>query len=423
MFKKEVSLLFLLSLLLITSCEESSFVGLEIQPPSDRFDVRSVTDTEVGTSVVTRDSVRSINHTRSLLGEMNDPLFGRSAASFLTQVGISALVDFGTDPVADSLVLYLQITGSYGDKLDPQEISIYELSELIVFDSVYYSNLDPLNMIYDQDLLGSDVYSHTQGDSIIALHITSKDFQDKLIFAPDSAVVSIGAFITYMKGLYVTAACEGETGALFTINLNHSNSRMSLFYRNTDYPDSSFRYDYIINESANRINLFDYDHSTAVFFDVIDQTGTDDTVFYVQGGAGIMGRLDLDHLINWRDSMPVSINSVRLILPVEENDQNADRFPPPARLSLFERGDDGLLYGIFDLALGDAYFGGTYNSQLKQYNLNITNFVQSLVKGKSDRSTIYVGVRDAGTIPNRVVFRNRNHSMGGARLDITYTRH
>lgn len=406
----------------VTSCEESSFIGLEVQPGSDRFSIRSVTDSTIRSSVYKRDSILAINHSRSLLGVFDDPLFGRSMASFITQVGILADIDFGTDPVADSLVLYLRVSGAYGRKTDAQEVRVYEVSEIVDYQTGYYSNLDPEELIYGSALLASHIISPAQDDTLIAVPLTGSDFTEKLLFAPDSATQSLGDFIQYIRGLYVTAGLAGETGALFTINLDHDASGLSLYYRNSDHPDSTFRYDYVINEGANRINLFDYDYSTAVFADEIGVQGTGREVFYVQGGSGILGRLDLENLHAWQDSMPVSINSARLILPADEDDPTAADFPLPAWLTLFEKDDNGNLMGIIDLSLGDEFLGGTYNTELKRYSFNITNFLQAYVKGKR-QGTIFVGVRQAGTNHSRAVLRNFNHPSGGPRLEITYTKH
>jgi hypothetical protein len=186
--------------------------------------------------------------------------------------------------------------------------------------------LTPCERIFDQELLASKTIIRQEGDSMISIPITNSVFQNKLLNAPDSATGSIGAFITFFKGLYVTAEA-GETGAFFMVNLNDAASRLTMYYRNTEFLDSTLQFSYVIQDLANRINLFDYDHSQAVFYPDLGQTGTADTVYYAQGGGGVMGRLDFGQLHTWRDSMPVSINSAKLILPVETADGSLPSFP------------------------------------------------------------------------------------------------
>ncbi|MFO7922104.1 MAG: DUF4270 family protein [Bacteroidales bacterium] len=417
------SALVLFLILFITSCEESSFVGLEIQPESDRFAVNSFTETEIGTSVWKRDSVLAIGHPLSLLGVVDDPVFGRLSSGFLTQAGILETVDFGSSPEAQSMVLYLRVTDKYGTGAGAQNFSVYELQEKIDYEQRYYSNTDPLDFTDISEKVADYTLEPAAGDTIIAIPITSSDLQDKLLNAPDTVMQSLGSFLGYFNGIYVSAGLESGSGAVYSIDLNHGDSKMSLFYTNTDYPDSTLRYDFVINEGANRINIFSHDYSEADFYDILEQPRTGDTVFYVQGAAGVMGRLDFERLQSWRDSMPVSINSARLYLPLYNGDDAAENFPPPARLACFEKDAEGQLSGITDLALGDEYFGGTYNPEQRHYSANITNWVQAYVGGRKESSIVFVGVRESGTNPNRAVLKSGYHPAGGARLEITYTRH
>jgi hypothetical protein len=417
-----ISVLLLFSIFIFTSCEEASFIGLEIQPDTDRFNVNRIVHADINSSVWPRDSIMGSDLSRSLLGEVNDPLFGVSNASFLTQVGISSVNhNFGPDAQPHSLVLYLRLSGTYGDATAPKNINVYELNEVPKFDSVYYSNLDISQKIFPE-LLADFTYSPATGDSIIAIPITNPEFQQKLVNAPDSAKQSISQFITYVKGLYVTASSPGEIGSVNSINLNHNDSRLSLFYTNSEIPDSILRYNYVITADANKVSMFSHDYSTAVFNDLLGQTNISDPLFYSQGAGGVTSRLDFESLHAWRDSMPVSINSARLILPVETNTISAT-FPAPARLTLLEQNAEGTLFTISDITLGDEYFGGVYNEELGQYSFNITNFIQSYIKGRRDGSSLIVSVRDPGIVPNRVVLRGKDHPSGGPRLEITYTNH
>ncbi len=405
-----------------TSCDDSSFVGLEVQPPGDRFVVSSYSDEIISTSVWETDSVFALNQSLSLLGAMDDPLFGRLYASFITQIGVFDAVNLGSDRVADSLILYLYYSGTYGGNYGPQEITVHEITEYIDEQVSYFSNFDVDAIIYESDVLAVHTIDPSEGDTLIAIPITSTRLQEKLLFAPDTATRSMWDFVNYFQGVYVKADAVDSGGSIFNIDLNHPGSKLSLYYRN-DTPDTSFRYDFVINQSLNRVNLFEQDYTTAVFYDDISRTATDDSVFYIQGASGVMGRLDFDFLPAWRDSMPVSINMARLYLPVDQTAVD-EKHPLPARIFLLERDtDDGRLLRIADLLLGDQYFGGSYNSETGYYSLNITNWVQSFVRGNSKDNSLYVGVREPAMTAGRAVFRNSKHSLGGARLEMTYTKH
>jgi hypothetical protein len=417
-----VSLLFLLAFLL-PSCEEPSFIGLEIQPGDDRFRVRTAEDISVSSSLMLRDSVLAIVHPRSLLGILNDPLFGQTKASFMTQTGIQGQINFGTNPVAQALVLQLQYTHVYGDPQTPQEFRVYELNEIIDHEFPYHSNMDATEMISGQQPLAVQMVTRAAGDTIITLNLDHDGLGNRLLNAPDTVMRSVSAFIAWFKGLYVTAESAEGTGAVYSVDLNSLNSRMTLYFRNDDHPDSTLTFHYIINERANRINLFGHDHSEAVFHAQLGQPTPEDSLFYVQGGSGVMSRLDFDDLHHWRDSMPVTINSARLYLPVAQNRTGQGTFALPPRLAIFEKDANGQFRGILDTALGDNYFGGAYNEETGEYQFNISRWAQRYILEEARSNSIYIAVRNAAIVPNRAVLRGHNHPLGGPRLEITYTRH
>jgi hypothetical protein len=136
-----------------------------------------------------------------------------------------------------------------------------------------------------------------------------------------------------------------------------------------------------------------------------------------------MSRLDFDDLHQWRDSMPVTINSARLYLPVAENMTGSGTFTLPPRLAIFEKDADGQFRGIMDTALGDNYFGGTYNEETGEYQFNVSRWTQRYILEQGKSNSIYIAVRNAAIIPHRAVLRGQNHPPGGPRLEITYTRH
>ncbi len=420
-------LVFAVSFAFFISCEESSFVGLEVQPPSDRFNLRTIEDSDISTSVWKRDSILAIDHPRSLLGVLNDPVFGRMNASFITQIGVWDQIDFGDLPVFDSLVLYLVVTGSYGRGTEEQEITVWELSEDIDYTASYYSNFDPLPVVYNDEPLARHKIGVPAGDTLISFHLTNQRVQDKLLFAPDSSVLSLSAFLRYFKGLYVDVALDDENarGSVYTINLNHTGSKLSLFYRNENTPDTvetNFRYDFIINEGANRINILSQDYENAVFSDRIGVTDTGDSLYYIQGGGGMISRLEFDNLYAWRDSMPVSITSATIYIPVKEDSYN-EYFSLPGRVALFEMSEEGMLAGVPDFGLGDAYFGGNFDEEKGAFVMKVTNWFQNYVKGNRERDYLYLSVREGGTNPQRAVLTNSLHSAGGPWLEIKYTRH
>ncbi|MEA3317411.1 MAG: hypothetical protein U9R54_05600, partial [Bacteroidota bacterium] len=63
-------------------------------------------------------------------------------------------------------------------------------------------------------------------------------------------------------------------------------------------------------------------------------------------------------------------------------------------------------------------FNGNYNSEMEYYSFNISLFLQQLVNGDSDKSSLYLRMTNYGISPNRVALKANE-----AKLKFTYTSH
>src|SRR5690606_38371488 len=79
---------------------------------------------------------------RSLLGSLNDPVFGTTNVDFATQLRLLDKPDLGNNPVTDSVKLYLYYRLIYGDTVTPQTFRVYELESPIVRDETYNQDID-----------------------------------------------------------------------------------------------------------------------------------------------------------------------------------------------------------------------------------------------------------------------------------------
>ncbi len=416
-----VYLIFLFLIPFFFSCEEPSFIGSEIQPPADRFDLRYSEDFTIRSFTYQTDSVETNRLRYSMLGSINDPVFGFSGGSFATQFGLYlAGHRFGTSPSVDSLILYLKYIEFYGDPEIPQQITVYELNDSLMYDSIYYSDFD-ISAMYDEgNPLGTKVYSHSENDSIISVPITNEEFREKLLNADSTAMASSMNFLEYMKGFYIkTEPVTGEGGAIYRLDLLSEDSRMTMYY--TNITEDTLSYDYIINQGAARVNIYDHDHTETDFYDNLNQSEIEDSVVYVQGLGGLMTKVVLEDLETWRDSVPVAVNSAKLILKPEKLDETIADFPVPQNLAIYYYNEEGEFSPVVDFFLGSSYFGGRYDDEHNRYVINITSFVQYFITGEIKTNELYILVRDYKTNPGRVVLKGVDHS-DPIKLEIKYNR-
>ena len=99
---------------------------------SDDLEIFSFDDQEIKISVLKEDSLTTLNRPTAYLGSIKDPDFGKTSASLYTEFrSPSSDVDFGESPLVDSIVLYLNIAGYYGDTLSTLSFSVRKMLESI----------------------------------------------------------------------------------------------------------------------------------------------------------------------------------------------------------------------------------------------------------------------------------------------------
>jgi hypothetical protein len=134
--------IFLFVVAALNSCKESDTLGGNLLPAGDQTQFKVSSKFNLTTFTVKEDSIKSDDLTLSLLGSYFDPIFGKSTSSLLTQfVSGTNQLDFGSNPVADSMILSMTYFDYYGkiNKLEGlQKIRIYKVSNLLLRDSNYY---------------------------------------------------------------------------------------------------------------------------------------------------------------------------------------------------------------------------------------------------------------------------------------------
>ena len=418
-----VSVLFLGGLFLLTSCDdEGTLIGENLQPQNDKFSVNYYDEFPVEVYTGSLDSLRTDEIALAVAGEFIDPVFGTTNADFISQVRLSDELIFSEyPPVIDSLIVFLEVAGSYGDTNSIMEINVHELKKDIYPDSAYYSNLNQEGLYYE-NVVGSANYNAS--DTLIKIYMNDA-FAEKII-ADTSILVSQDDFLQKFKGLYFTSDIQAGNGSLTNFNLLSLSTEMVLFFH---YPSSDtlfYFYNFSISQSSARINLYSHDFSTADPAYRISHLNDniEDSVSYVQGLAGTFTKLKFSTLENWRDSLlisPIAINKAELVVNLSTDDPYSSEYTPPEYLDIKTRDENGNFETVYDLILGREYFGGNLKEGI--YSFNITDFVHkylTLPEYYNDPS-VYIFVNADYYRADRAVLSGYNHS-GKVELKMTYTR-
>ena len=432
-----------------TSCNESSVVGLDVQPSNDLLNVGFEDTTSINTRTVKGDSLITdetlISSGNVLIGKYIDPVFGTSIASIYTQLRLPTNIvatSFGTAPVCDSIIISLIYEGTAYGKKDKklQKLNVYQLSESMSTASTYYSN-STLSK-FSTDLTAADGYvfqprtGSSTSDSVTVLGVKLKPqlrvpldnaFGQLLLNNQGTGNIATNTdFQNFFKGVYITtentSTLPGEGNIL---HFKFGESKVTLYYHNST--TDSLKYDFNLGSVA-RFNHFEHDYAGASS-DLTNQfstpSQTQNNTVYVQSMAGAKTKIEFPHLMNWLKNGMIGVNKAELVISVDTTVSTymIDTFAAPAALILFGINDDGTTYAIPDAFEGATYFGGTLNSGTVQYRFNIARYIQQVLDGDRNNNGLYILASNGAVYGNRAVISGgQSTSARPMKLNITYTK-
>lgn len=441
--------------LCLASCNESSVVGLDVQPENDLLNVGYQDSTTIYTRTLNGDSLITdetlISSGIGLIGKYIDPVFGTATASMYTQVRLPSNIGpttFGTAPVCDSIVLSLVYDGPVYGKQDRknQTLNVYQISESMTTSTVYYSN-QTLNT-FGSDLTEDDgfVFKPSPLDSVQVFdNPTKPELKPQILARLDQAFGQLllnnqstgyladnTAFQNFFKGIYITT--ENTTGLASEegniIHFRMGESKITLYYHNsTSGTATSLKYDLSLGSVA-RFNHFKHDYTVAgVDTSLAAQVGSSgapqNATVFVQGMSGAKTKITFPHLMNWVDNGLIGINKAELVISVDTNLLDLyrlDTFAAPSALVIFGINDDGTTYAIPDAFEGATYFGGTLNSGTVEYRFNIARYIQQVLDGDRNNNGLYLLASNGAVNANRVVIAGASSTTRPMKLNITYTK-
>ncbi len=408
-------LVFFLAFIFLFSCEKDpSTIGLNLQDDLERIQGNNIDTITLKAFTIREDSLSTDERSFALLGSYHDPIFGYSEASFMTQLKLaSSNVSFGTNAVADSIVLYLDYQSYYGDTTTEQTIEVYELEKSLYSDSTYYSNLNIDNYIPNAKKIATLLYSPKPNDTCLTIKL-SDSFAQKIISASTSDLQNNENFIRFFKGFYLKTLPTNQQGAIVYFNLLSKRSKVTLYYTNSQ---GSKKYDFVFNNTCARVNLFRHDYSSSQITSINDSTAQD-SLLYLQAMSGLNIKITFPHIKHFSSASLLGFVKAELIIPVYV-DAAATTYKAPSKLSLVALNASGKYEFLPDYNVNSAYFGGSINSTYTEYRFNLSRYIQQLAYGQRQDFGIILFASDNRVSANRVIIKGPNF-QNGMRLSITY---
>ncbi|WP_298238731.1 DUF4270 domain-containing protein [uncultured Algibacter sp.] len=291
----------------------------------------------------------------NLLGYYNDPLYGGTTASIITQlVPVAYDPDFGVNPEIESVVLNIpyfstatgvenevttyKLDSLYGNASAPIKLTVYQ-SNYFLRDfnpegdpntaQNYFSKADRdltnpthnfamsnnTTVDFDDQIIGlpilevsnftpsplaTEIITGTGEDEVKTYSIPAlreeldNDFwKAAIIDKQDDPVLSnANNFKNYFRGLYIKTEAIADNGSMILLNLASTDANITINYTHGE-TDARTEATYVLNFNGNRLNTFinDYSFNSMPLADGDDGLG--DEKLLLKGTAGSMTIIDL----------------------------------------------------------------------------------------------------------------------------------
>lgn len=426
-FTKQDLLTLLIGLFLFASCKDSSTIGLDLDP---EYAIKgTLVDTITVKSQTMKDDVISgVGLARHPLGTMDDPIFGKIDASIAMAVGLPTSPGFGTNPVIDSAVLVLPYsTQFYGDTIvSTYTVKVNQLTNDLSKETSYLINknwpsqptvlgtftgkIKPTTRFKITDIVSGAADTLKSIIPQIRIKLDNAFIQNNIINLDSVTLSSANNFYKSFKGFNVTATATGQGGIMF-MNLSETNGNIEIYYKRQNATTATTTDTVAVNfpigiASGPVTATIHHDYTGTDIQTQLDNPNATYEETFLQALAGLKNKISFPYLKTFlpnlraqegnSDATKAIINKAELVIDLT-NGNDAVPFSAAQRLALYRfdiagqranvPDNDNSVQGSYNgdpRALGEALFGGFFDSVNRRYIFNITSYVQDLLDGKTE---------------------------------------
>lgn len=385
------------------SCKKTTEIGIGILPPSSDINATFSDTFKVVTTPMRQDSLVTSSQFYSLLGNMYDPVFGKTYAAIFTEFQLPTnAIDLGNPDTLflDSVVLTMAYFKTYGYEDVPQSFVIREITERMSPkpDDGYFSNK---SFATSDDVLGrKQLVVPNLTDSIqvldvlfpphLRIRLSDRFGQDILNQSGQATLATDSAFKEYFHGLMIApdTAATPYTASMLYLSMYNTVSGLRLYWHTPKKTGQNINFP--ISTSEVKTNYFKHTYAGSLVQDHLqNETQDGDSLIFIQSMAGIRTRVTIPNLLNLQH---VIINKAELVISQRFDEERTDSvFTPPVQLLVVTLDSAGKIKSIADNDdVNEAFpryggnkvqFGILPGDTVAQYTFNISQQVQLLIDG------------------------------------------
>lgn len=415
---------------------EGTIIGLPLD--ADSMHLRIVSFTQKVDSVIV-----ALNYSNQasiggyignrIVGTMEYDFIGSAEASIVTQVvPVQLNMDFGDNPVVDSVKMFLRFNGQYGDTNKAMDLEVLEITESLSRDSSYFSSFKPVTGQKVGELLAYEPRPKsrvTNGSVIISpsviIPLDNNYFQTKIADIADgsnSNLADFDDFIEYLKGFQIKAV-KGD-GSMLYFNLSNATSRIVISYHNDSDTNEA-----VLNFAQDKSSLpISFSVFSQNYDNVVNAISNPDTnspgemTTYVQAMGGVATVFKIPDVLNSLEEGAV-INRAFLEVPVQRGIMSG--LPPAGALEIRVMTSKGPSSTIRDFYFDSRQTGdGTLRlGELRnnRYIFELTEHIFEVINEDRSPNLAIVPV-SKGTTATRTILKGGNDPMDPIKLIVYYTK-
>lgn len=435
---------------LLVSCSEATDVGSGLLGGEDlSIDFRedfNITAQTVASEPVLTYFFPAYTTTQHLIGEVNDPVFGKSKSviNFVPFISGATGPNFSTARY-DSLVLSLDIdtTFLYGNINARHDFEVYRVTEEIPNDSLFsdrefqiesttigtrnqvrISDLDSINI----PVVGVSALVDSTSPEKNLLRIRLNDDLGQTLFDNLNTFSASQELQALIRGVQVRSTTDN---GMFAVNLPPGvfttfRNSLSIYYR--DSAENKQIYVMPFGGTAPLHKQFIQDLDSAPIQDVLGVPAAPEDLLYVKGIGGPKVKLDISDAKQLQGTL---VNHASIEFFIASNESRDTILYPNASFIAIQKLENGNFEDIVDLSAAklngnqiSQIFGGdiTEDEELKvqKYRMNVTSYVKDLLKDR-ESGEVFISILNEIQNPQTAILFGPNHPMFPAKLKITYT--
>lgn len=405
-------LLFAVSIIFVSCKKDTDVLNASAQDQEDLLNGYYSDTATMIAHTINVDSVVSFSDNIKFLGSNQDPVFGRTDVSLYTKFSIpNNLVGVSfpdANLVSSEIIIAVKSLDFVGDYQCPLTYEVFDMNQNIPATQSYFSK--PKNWYNSANLLASRTCSFDVINGLFVVRIPINSTYGAAILNNPQYLTDNTTMQSTYKGFYITCKSTnlnpvGAQGVIAKLDLENAVSGFYLNYQEGEISSSKatkvFKFPFSGTDVV-RFNEFKHDASSGAHNLLTQQLQGDSAKgsqgLFLQGLGGVKVKFQIPFLSNFVSQHKISVNQAQIRFKVDQGINGSDgKYGAPLKLAVLAMDSASREIFTFDqLSSSDflRYYGGSYDSDNKEYVFNISRDIQAIMNGSKKNWGFYLVVAD-----------------------------